>query len=194
MRQQDNCPPSAPAEGLNAVDNWFAIRTDANCERRIATALEGKGFESYLPMMWTFRTWGKRTRKVQRPLFAGYVFARFDPLRRLPVLTTPGVAYIVGTGTGPSPVDPEELAGIRRIFESETAAEPYPYLVEGTWVALEDGPLRGLRGRLVSTGNELGLIVSVTLLQRSVAVRVERRWVRPTSEDGWDCREGAVSY
>lgn len=174
------------------TDNWFAIRVNANCERRVTEALEGKGFESFLPQCWEYRNWGKRTRKVERALFPGYVFGRFVPRQRLPILTIPGVTYIVGTSAGPLAVDPDELAAIRRIAESNALAEPWPYLAVGSIVSLEDGPLRGLRGRLVSAGHDVRVVVSITLLQRSVSVIVDRRWVRPIGEREWDCRAVAI--
>jgi transcriptional antiterminator NusG len=170
------------------ADGWFAIRVNAKCERKVNDSLEGKGFESYFPRYWQHRNWGQRERKVERALFPGYVFGRFVPHNRLPILTIPGVAYIVGTSAGPAPVDMDELAAVRRITESSAMAEPYPYLEEGSIVSLDGGPLRGLRGRLVSDDRDLRVIVSITLLQRSVSVLVDRRWVRPIGEREWDCR------
>src|SRR5207237_10411693 len=115
----------------------------------------------------------------------GYVIAQFNLEKRLPVLTIPGVAYIVGTRSSPLPVDPDELAAIRRIAESSSAVEPWPFLAVGQTVMLEDGPLRGLRGKLISVSDQLKVIVSVSLLQRSIAVEVDRRWVRQSDEDEW---------
>jgi transcriptional antiterminator NusG len=170
------------------VDAWFAIRVNAKCEQRVSDALEGKGFESYYPRYWQHRNWGQRLRKVERALFPGYVFGRFFAQNRLPILTIPGVTYIVGTSAGPAEVDLDELATVRRITESSALAEPCPYLPAGSIVSLEDGPLRGLRGRLVSSDRDLRVVVSISLLQRSVSVLVDRRWVRPIGEREWDCR------
>lgn len=163
-------------------DPWFAVRVNANCERRTVAALTGKGFESFVPLCWQYRNWSNRTRKVERALMPGYVFSRFDPDFRLPILTIPGVAYIVGTSSGPVPVDPDELQAIRKVAESSAIAEPWPFLSAGQFVTLDNGPLRGLCGRLVSTGKDMKVVVSVTLLQRSVAVEVDRAWVRPASQ------------
>jgi len=174
------------------MDDWFAIRVNANCERRVTDALEGKGFESFFPQCWQYRNWGKRVRKVERALFPGYVFGRFVPHERLPILTIPGVTYIVGTSAGPMPIDQDELAAIRRIAESSALAEPCPYLAQGSIVSLDEGPLRGLRGRLVSSDHDLRVVVSITLLQRSVSVMVDRRWVHPIGEREWDCRAQAA--
>jgi transcription antitermination factor NusG len=89
------------------------------------------------------------------------------------------VVYVVGTRSGPLPVDPEELATVRRIADLAAVAEPWPFLAEGQPVTLEHGPLRGITGVLVSIKTGWKVVVSVTLLQRSVAVEVDRAWVRP---------------
>ena len=164
------------------ADDWFAVRVNSNCERRTVTALTGKGYESFVPLCWQYRNWSNRIRKVERAMIPGYVFSRFNPEDRLPILTIPGVTYIVGTSAGPLPVDPDELAALRRIAESSALAEPWPFLSAGQVVKLASGPLRGLCGRLVSTSRDTKVVVSVTLLQRSVAVEVERSWIRPADE------------
>lgn len=192
----NDCAYSPPPAAGNQPDmsDWYAVRVNANSEHRTANALKGKGFDSYLPQFCQYRCWGKRVRKVQRALFPGYVFACFNPNDRLPILTIPGVAYIVGTSQGPLPVDVAELAAVRKIAESDALAEPYPFLTVGDWVALADGPLRGLRGRLVSLGPDLRVVVSISLLQRSIAVAVDRRWLRPAGEGEWDYHGVAMSY
>ena len=164
------------------ADDWYAIYVNPNCERRVAHALTGKGFESYLPLCWQYRNWSNRVRKVERALMPGYVFSRFCSQKRLPILTVPGVVYIVGTRSGPTPVDPDELAAVRQVAESSRMAEPWPFLAAGKLVTLEYGPLRGVTGRLISAGSGLKVVVSISLLQRSVAVEVDRSWVSPVNE------------
>ena len=169
-------------------DNWYAVRVNANCERIVAAAMESKGLGSFFPRCWQYRRWANRNRKVERALIPGYVFGRFHCEKRLPILTIPGVAYIVGTSAGPLPVDPHELAAIRKVAASGATAEPWPFLKAGQLVTLENGPLRGVPGRLISVNANWKVVVSITLLQRSVAVEVERSWVRPASEYDVNCR------
>jgi transcription antitermination factor NusG len=175
-----------PDDVLPGSARWYAIRVNANCERRAVDVLRAKGYESLVPLGWHYRTWANRLRKVERAMIPGYVFSRFDPQFRMPILTAPGVAYIVGTRSGPIPVDPHELAAICRIAESAAIAEPWPFLTVGQIVSLESGPLRGVRGRLVSQGRDTKVVVSITLLQRSVAVEVDRSWICPTRESEFD--------
>jgi len=139
----------------------------------------GKGYETYLPLYRSERRWSDRVKKLDLPLFPGYLFSRFDVLHRLPVLTTPGVTGIVGAGKTPLPVDDEEIEAVRVVLHSGMKAQPWPFLGVGSRVYLETGPLAGVEGIIVNTDKVYRLVVSVSLLQRSVACEIEREWARP---------------
>ena len=110
------------------------------------------------------------------------MFCRFNPHDRLvPVLTTPGVIGILGAGKVPIPVDEEEIEAIRTIISSGLAARPWPYLAVGSKIYIEDGPLSGLEGIVANADKVDRLVVSVSLLQRSVAVQIDSNWARPVS-------------
>lgn len=97
----------------------------------------------------------------------------------MPILTTPGVVEIVGASKKPEPVDEIEMQSLITAVESGVHLQLWPFLKVGQRVAIEEGPLRSLEGILVSTKGSDQLIISVSLLQRSVAVAVDRRWIRP---------------
>lgn len=159
---------------------WYAIRTRSKSERWVSASLRGKGYEEFLPLYRVRRTWSDRSKELDVPLFPGYVFCRFDPNDRLvPILTTVGVVSIVGAGRMPLPVDPQEIAAIRTLLRNGNAAQPYPFLNVGDKVYLERGPFTGVEGYIVNLNKKYRLVVSITLLQRSVAVEIERDWVRP---------------
>ncbi len=106
------------------------------------------------------------------------MFARFEPANRLPVLTVPGVIHIVGANHVPAPVDPDEILAIRTVVNSGAAAQAWPFTRTGQLVRVTAGSLKGLEGIILRLKSEY-LIVSLTLLQRSVAVEVNREWVCP---------------
>jgi transcription antitermination factor NusG len=135
--------------------------------------------ESFLPLYRSRRRWSDRTRVLDLPLFPGYVFCRFHPELLLPVVTTPGVVQIVGSGKQPHPIADEEIAAIQRMLHSGSEIEPWPYLKAGQKVRILDGPLFGVEGLLVEVKNRRRLVVSVHLLQRSVAVEVDRDCIGP---------------
>lgn len=161
------------------VHPWFGVRVRSNCETVVAAALRGKGLEEFVPMYSARRRWSDRIRTVRLPLFPGYVFARFNPAARLPVLSTPGVVNILGFGANPVPIEEGEIASIQSLLRSGFAAEPWPFLRVGQRVRLLGGPLQGVEGVVVDLKQGCRLIISISLLQRSIGVEIERDWVRP---------------
>ena len=175
----------------SASERWFAVRVKSRAEKAVAMMARNKGFEEFLPLYASRNRWSDRTKSVEMPLFPGYVFCRLNPERRLPVLTIPGVLHFVGIGKTPFPVADAEVAAIRRAVACGLSAEPWPFLEVGQRVRLERGPLAGIEGILLEACKEQRLIVSVTLLQRSVAVAIERHWVTLLDAGG---RPGAQNF
>ena len=174
------CPnylEAAPA--VASAFPWYAIRTKSNFSERVAVSLRDKGYDEYYPRYAVRQNWSDRVKTVFRPLFPGYVFCRFDVSKRLPILTTPGVIEIIGTGRLPVAIPDAEIEAIQRILQTGLQAEPWPYLKPGDEVSIETGPLTGVRGRLLATKGTARLVVSITMLQRSVAVELDRWWVQP---------------
>jgi len=156
---------------------WFAILAKSMREKSASLLLENAGYECYVPTSKYTRQWSDRTKEVEVPLFPGYFFCRMNPSNRLPVLMTPGVIQIVGVGKTPIPVEEEEIAAIQRVGKSGLSTMPWPYIEIGHMARIEDGPLRGLTGIVVKIKSGMKLVLSVSLLQRSVAVEIERKWV-----------------
>ena len=158
---------------------WFAVKVRTRNEQTVETILRGKNYETLLPTYTDRRRYSDRVRKVEMALYPGYLFCRFDPVNRLPILTTPSVEYIVGNGKTPKPVEETEIEAIQRVIDSGVEARPWPFLREGQRVRIEEGSLSGIEGFLVSVRNENRLVLSVEMLQRSVAVQVESMAVSP---------------
>ena len=125
------------------------------------------------------KSWGGKTRKVSTPLFPGYVFCRFDAQNRLPVLVTPGVISVIGRGRIPVPVEDAEITAFQTVVASGFDAEPWPFLELGQKVRIESEPLQGLEGILIQFKGNHRVVLSVSLLRRSVALEVDRCSVRP---------------
>jgi len=157
---------------------WFAVHVRPRREKLVAWLLRNKGFQVFLPLCRTMRRGFGRLRKLEVPLFPGYLFCRFNPHDRLPILITPGVHSIVGAGRIPVPIEEKELEAIRAVVGSGVAVETVPYLRAGARVRIASGPLRGVEGILLDANKKRRLVISVTLLQRSVAVEVDRAWVQ----------------
>jgi transcription antitermination factor NusG len=158
---------------------WYALQVASRCEKAVASGLDLRGYSGFLPMYRSRRKWSDRFEDVDLPLFPGYVFCRVDVSRRLPVLRIPGVVRIVGLGKTPVPVDDDEIAAVEAVVRSGLLTRPCPFLKVGQTVTIEEGPLRNVSGILTEIRGSQQLIVSVTLLQRSLAVAVPRSSIRP---------------
>jgi transcriptional antiterminator NusG len=161
---------------------WFALHVRTRHEAGVATHLQGMGYEDFLPTYKTRTRWSDRTKEADAPLFPGYLFCRFDPQNRLPILKTPGVIQVVGYSRQPIPVEETEIEAIQALVASGIPSQPWPYLEVGEKVRIESGPLRGRDGVLVEFKGSQRLILSVALLQRSVAVEIEAALVKPQRE------------
>lgn len=146
-------------------------------EGTIAAQLEGQGFECFLPKYKSIREWSDRKKEVEQPLFPGYVFCRFEYTQRQSVVVTPGVMQVVGCGRTPMPVEDREIEAIQIAVASGISSQPWPYLEVGERVKIHTGKLIGLEGILVNFKGNHRVVLSVSLLQRSVALEVDLAWV-----------------
>lgn len=153
---------------------WYALTVKPNHEKTAAQSLESKGLEAFLPLYRARRRWSDRVKDLDLPLFAGYIFCRFQAHERTKVLATPGVASVVGFGHGPAAVPDSEIHAVRTLVSSGLAVKPWPFLRVGERVRIEAGPLGGVEGILTQVKDTWRVVVSVELLQRSVAAEVDR--------------------
>ena len=105
---------------------WFALRVRNRHEYLVSTTLGNKGYETFLPVYKVRRQWSDRSKAASLPLFPTYLFCRLDPENRLPVLVTPGVLAIVGTGKRPVPIEEDEIEAVRRVSASGLPVTPWP--------------------------------------------------------------------
>ncbi len=166
-----NTPPNS--------EPWFAVRVRSHGETLADAGLRAKNFETFLPTYRECRCYSDRIKKIDAPLFAGYVFCRLDPDAPLPVLTTQGVSYIVSAGRKPCPIEESEIEALQRAASSGCATKPWAYLREGQRVRVQRGAMSGVEGILLREKGADVLVLSIHLLQRSVSIEIDRSWVRP---------------
>jgi transcription antitermination factor NusG len=158
---------------------WYALQVRTRWEGSTALLLSGKGYQTFLPTYKTKKRMSRGIRDGNTPLFPGYVFCQFNAQNRLPILITPGVLSVVGRGRTPLPVEDSEIAAIQTVVTSGFYAEPWPYLEVGQRVRIENDSLQGLEGILIQVKGNHRIVVSVTLLRRSVALEIDRSCVSP---------------
>src|ERR1017187_9157461 len=133
--------------------HWFALTVKPRHEKAVAEHLLARSLESYAPVYRERRRWSDRLRTVELPLFPRYVFCRFSFADRLKVISMPSVQSVVGFGGEPAPVQHEEIDAVKTLAGS------------------------GLEGILAREKSGYRVVINVELLQRAVAVEIDRNFV-----------------
>jgi transcription termination/antitermination protein NusG len=162
---------SLPVE--HCEPRWYAACTSANHEKRVEEQLSARAVEHFLPTYASVRRWKDRRVTLRLALFPGYVFVRMELRNRLRILQIPGVARLVAFNGVPAALPEDEIDALRVGLASGVRAEPHPYLNVGRRARIKEGPLTGLEGTLLRWKGNWRVVLSLDLIQRSVAVDVD---------------------
>jgi transcription antitermination factor NusG len=178
---------------------WFALVVKPRFDKAVARALELKGYETLLPLYKKYHKYGTRSKNSELPLFPGYVCCRFDVYSRLPILMTPGVIQVLGAGNMPIPVSDTEINSLQTAIRTQLPIQPFAFVNAGQRVRITSGVLAGIEGIVLQSKPSLRLILSVTLLQRSVLLEIDREQVSASgslelAEDGLWRSSGGSSF
>jgi len=163
--------------------HWFAIQTRSRHEKRVTADLQEKTIQTYLPLCRVEHQWSDRRQIVDVPLFPGYVFVKIaaDVPARTPVLQTNGVIGFLGVRGIGVPIPEEEIAAIQTVLREEIPVAPHPFVRIGERVRICGGSLDGLEGLLTGMEGQRNLVVSIDLIERSVAIRISGFKVVPVA-------------
>jgi transcription termination/antitermination protein NusG len=166
-----------------STEEWYAIYVQVNHEKEVAKRLEQKALSCFLPLM---EAWSKRLdrrKKIQVPLFPGYVFVSviLDSYNNLNILKTPGALTILRNSEGPLSIPRYQIENLQTMINSAQPLSTHSYLKEGDWVRVVRGPLTGCMGILNRLDAKKGrLVVSVDIIKKSVSVELDTEDVEPT--------------
>ncbi len=166
----------------NVEPRWYAAHTRARHEKRVAEQLGRNSVESLLPLYETVHWWKDRRKRVELPLFPGYVFVRIALRDRLTVLQLPSVVRLVGFNGTPTALPDEEMEALRNALRERVRAEPHPHLSVGRRVRIVGGPLKGMQGILLRRKANLRVVLSIDVIMRSIVVDVDSADVAASSE------------
>jgi len=157
----------------NGEQHWYALYTTANHEKKVAKSLVDRAVECYLPLYSSLRKWKDRRVRLEVPLFANYVFAKFAMPERLRVLQAPGVVRLVGFNGRAAVVPDTEVNRVRDVLVHGRNVEPHTFLAVGRRVRVSSGPLAGLEGILLRRKRGVRLVVAIESIVKSVSVEMD---------------------
>ena len=172
--------PDAEMKARNELC-WFAIVSRSRHEKMAAMALTNSGISTFLPVVREKHSWSDRQKLVDVPLFPGYVFVQIpnSPESRLRVLKASGVVHFVGNRFGAVSIPDKEISDIRTVLTHKVGCSPHPLLQVGQRVRIRGGALDGVEGVLVGRDSDSKLVITIELIQRSLAVSVYNMDVEP---------------
>jgi transcriptional antiterminator RfaH len=150
---------------------WFAVHTKPGAEQVAAAYISHLGVESFLPEI--DEPSSNRKHLLRKPLFPGYLFARFCPMSHLrAVRYARGVRYVVSAGEIPLPVEEGVIALLRQRISLDACSEARePEFHYGQEMLICDGALVGMRGlfeRKVSSRRRVSLLLNTIHYQARI--------------------------
>jgi transcription antitermination factor NusG len=170
--------------GSHISPAWYAVYAQVRHESKVYSRLLAKSFECLLPQMERWSRRRDRRKKIQVPIFPGYLFVRslLDNYEQLKILQTPGVVRIVRSEDGPLPVPDSQMSSLITLLNNASVLTVHPYLHEGMRVRIVNGPLYGCEGILVRKKHEkTRLVVAIDIIQQAVSVELNEDDVEPIS-------------
>lgn len=193
-------PIGSEEETANAL-HWYVVWSRSRHEKLVASALTNVGVTTFLPLVTETHCWSDRRKSVDVPLFPGYVFVQIpnSPEAQLRVLKASGVVQFVGNRQGAVPIQDKEINDVRAVLEERVSCAPYPFLQLGQRVRVRGGSLDGVEGILLGRDSGSKLVISIELIQRSLAVTVCNFDVEPvggyvgSTHSGWRAERGTAA-
>lgn len=162
---------------------WYVMYTASRCEKKVADRLKERGLEVYLPIVEELRQWSDRKKKVQRPLFNGYVFVKTRRNELWECLQVPGAVKFVHFAGQHAVMRDEEIETIQRVISTGVAVETDNSEIEpGEKVRVLGGPLMDLEGECVEKGNKDYLLIRIPGIYQNMLITIQRKFLEPITD------------
>ncbi|HSX43320.1 MAG TPA: transcription termination/antitermination protein NusG [Candidatus Saccharimonadales bacterium] len=168
---------------------WYAIHTYSGYEEKVAESIrqradsldmKDKIFQALVPKEKQIEIKNGKRRVVEKRIFQGYVLVQMKMSEDAwyIVRNTPSVTGFVGSGTEPTPVDPEEIEKIQKRMGLEQPKHKIDYSL-GEVVNITDGPFKGFDGSINEIDAQKGkLKVLVNMFGRETPVELDSLQVK----------------
>ena len=159
------------------IKQWYAFYTKSRHEKSVNSILEEQGYEVYLPLLKERKKWSDRKKWIEYPLFKSYIFIKIEAKDSIFVLKTPGIVKIVKFGRNFTPIMDETINALRKMIIGDYNPEPTDYFVSGDPVIIKDGPLKGLKGEIITMHNQDRFIIRIDAIQQSISLKIKRAFL-----------------
>jgi transcriptional antiterminator RfaH len=161
---------------------WYLLYSNPRAEKKAALELQKKGYEVFLPLQKTLKTWSDRKKWVEEPLFKSYLFIETElEANYFNILNTPGIVKFISFQSLPAIVDPREIRLVKILLgnhdESLESAASYDSWQEGEAVTIIAGPLIGTQGKLITTRKGNKMLIELQSIQQNILISIPQNFL-----------------
>ena len=165
------------------IPRWYALYVRSRYEKRTEDDLRRKGIESFLPLIEEIHVWSDRKKRVEEPMFRGYVFVRSHLRDKVSIMQADGVVRFVGIRQYPSPIPDDEINWVRILAKSPDAIRREEYIGTGERVRILAGPFQGVEGFVTMVRGDSRVVVSIPSIAQAVSVQVSMDFVERVNQN-----------
>ena len=157
---------------LSENRNWFVIQTKPRNEKKVEKQIIDKGVEVFLPLITSIRYWSDRKKKVQIPMFSGYLFVHASKDERvLAIKNTIGAIRYLFYEKRPAKLTENEIEGIRlSLIAPERVKVEHSSFCRGDMVMITRGVFKGMKGSVTEIRGNYKLTVNIYELSMSLNI------------------------
>ena len=153
--------------------NWYVFYTAPRAEKMVQRELSTKGYEVFLPITKTMRTWRNRQRKIiDQVLFPSYIFVNTEESYLYKICQVPKVATFIHCGGKPSKINYKCIEGIKRMLNLDQEISTMSNFTEGEKVRIISGPLAGYEGVLLKQQSRTRFGIQLKEINQTVFIDV----------------------
>ena len=165
-------------KAINNKRSWYAVYVRSRHEKSVYSALLDKGIDASLPMMTVVRKWSDRKKKMQIPLFRGYVFVKIDVnIDNLNVLQTLGVVKFIGIRNKPSRIPDEQIHWMHMLVAESDTVRAEKEIPVGQRVRVMIGPFKGIKGVVRRVGSRSRLVVLIESIMQAISIDIKPEYL-----------------
>lgn len=166
-------------------EQWHVVYTYTRHEKRVAEELLNKGYEVYLPLVNRIRRYERKIKRYEVPLINNYVFVKILKEHYINILNTLGVIKFL-KNSGKISVIPQFEIDYLKLITGEIQNVEAQLLnnenLAGKEVMITEGPLFGLKGRVLEKSNNNTLIVTLENVGYALKFEVDTRIIKFTDK------------
>ena len=164
---------------MDSSSPWLVFYTKARWEKKVYSNLGRFGFKAFLPLVKELHQWSDRKKKVEVPLFRSYIFVQTDFSKVEEVLKVPGIAWNIRMDSKPAVLRDTDKDLLEKALETgyqltESLTENFEV---GEEVEVTQGPLQGIKGRVLKGGNQQ-LLIRVESLDKSIKIQIPKDFLK----------------